>query len=75
MEPSYRRHVSARLEIEVHEHLEMVLQVAVPEMPGTGRRENLTITRDGERRAVTEVVVPGEGRAHVLDGTARPGVR
>jgi transglutaminase-like putative cysteine protease len=66
-----RRHVSAHLEIEVHEPLEMVLQLAVPDMPGTGRRESLTITRDGEMLAATEVVIPGEGRAHVL--TVRPG--
>jgi transglutaminase-like putative cysteine protease len=67
-----RRHVSAHLEIEVHEPLEMVLQLAVADMPGTGRRESLTITRDGEESlAATEVVIAGEGRAHML--TARPG--
>jgi len=49
----------------------MVLQLAVPDMPGTGRRENLKITRDGEFLAATEVIIPGEGRAHVL--TTRPG--
>ena len=71
MEDLYRRHVSAHLEIEVHEPLEMVLQLAVPDMPGTGRRESLTITRDGDFLAATEVAIPGEGRAHVL--TVPPG--
>jgi transglutaminase-like putative cysteine protease len=66
-----RRHVSAHLEIEVHEPLEMVLQLAVPDMPGTGRRESLTVTRAGELLAATEVAIPGEGRSHVL--TVRPG--
>ena len=66
-----RRHVSARLEIEVHEPLEMVLQVAVGDMPSASRRESLTVTRDGELLAPAEVAVPGEGRAHVL--TVRPG--
>src|SRR5258708_2274489 len=67
-----RRHVSAHLEIEVHEPLEMVLQLAVPDMPGTSRRESLAITRDGEFLAATEVVIPGEGRSHVLAGRPRP---
>lgn len=66
-----RRHVSARLEIEVREPLEVVLQVAVADMAGTRRRESLTVTRDGEVLAPAEVAVPGEGRAHVL--TVRPG--
>jgi transglutaminase-like putative cysteine protease len=61
-----RRHVSADLELEVHEPLELILQVAVPDTPGVSRRESLTITRDGEFLTATEVVVPGEGRAHVL---------
>jgi transglutaminase-like putative cysteine protease len=66
-----RRHVSARLEIEVHEPVEMVLQVAVGDMPGASRRESLTVSRDGEFLAPAEVAVLGEGRAHVL--TVRPG--
>jgi transglutaminase-like putative cysteine protease len=66
-----RRHVSARLEMEVHEPLEMVLQVAVADMPGASRRESLTVTCDGQFLAPAEVAVPGEGRAHVL--TVRPG--
>jgi transglutaminase-like putative cysteine protease len=66
-----RRHVSAHLAIEVHEPVEMVLQVAVPDLPGTSRRESLTITRDGEFLTAAEVVIPGEGRAHVL--AVRPG--
>lgn len=71
MEDLWRRHVSARLEIDVYEPLEMVLQLAVPDLPGTSRGETLTITRDGQALAAMEVVVPGEGRAHVL--TAPPG--
>ena len=49
----------------------MVLLVAVADMPGTRRRESLTVTRDGEFLVPAEVALPGEGRAHVL--TARPG--
>ena len=49
----------------------MVLQLTVSDMPGADLRESLTITRDGEDLAATEVSLPGEGRAHVL--TARPG--
>jgi transglutaminase-like putative cysteine protease len=66
-----RRHVSARLEIEVHEPLTMVLQLAVASAPGAGLRESLAITRDGQPLLAAEVAVPGEGRAHVL--TAQPG--
>lgn len=65
-----RRHVSAHLEIEVHEPLEMVLQLAVTDMPGARRRESLTVIRDGKFLEPKEVAVPGEGRAHVL--TVRP---
>jgi transglutaminase-like putative cysteine protease len=71
VEDPCRRHVNAHLEIEVHEQLEMILQLAVPDMPGTSLREILTITRDGKSLAVAEVVIPGGGRAHVL--TVRPG--
>ena len=55
----------------MHEPLEMILQIAVPDMPGVTTRESLTITRDGEPLTPTEVVIPGEGRSHVL--TVRPG--
>jgi transglutaminase-like putative cysteine protease len=71
VEDPCRRHVSAHLEIEVHEQLEMVLQLAVPDLPGTSLREILAITRDGKSLAAAEVVIPGGGRAHVL--TVRPG--
>ena len=71
VEDPCRRHVSAHLEIEVHEQLEMILQLAVPDLPGTSLREILTITRDGKSLAAAEVVIPGGGRAHVL--TVRPG--
>lgn len=49
----------------------MILQLAVPDMPGAALRESLTITRDGEPLTAAEVVIPGEGRSHVL--TVRPG--
>lgn len=66
VDDSWRRHVGAHLEIRVHEPLEMVLQLAVPGLPGAGGRESLTITSGGDLLAATEVVVPGEGRSHVL---------
>jgi len=71
MEDLCRRYVSVHLEIEVHEPLEMVLQLAVPDMPGAGPRESLTITGGARFLTATEVVIPGEGRAHVL--AVRPG--
>ncbi|HEU5418292.1 MAG TPA: hypothetical protein VFV41_11440, partial [Streptosporangiaceae bacterium] len=71
MGDSLRRHVSAHLDIEVHEPLEVVLQLAVADTPGARWRESLTVTRDGEVLTPAEVAVPGEGRAHVL--TVRPG--
>jgi transglutaminase-like putative cysteine protease len=40
-------------------------------MPGTRLRETLAITRDAQSLAATEVVIPGEGRSHVL--RVRPG--
>lgn len=54
----------------MHEPLEMVLQLAVPDMPGTGRRESLTVTGDGKPLTVTEVIMPGGERAHVLPARA-----
>jgi transglutaminase-like putative cysteine protease len=56
----------------VGQPLDAVLQVAVSEMPGAGLRERLTITLDGAPMTATEVVIPGEGRSHVL--TVGPGL-
>jgi hypothetical protein len=69
---SPRRHVRAKLEIEAHQPLEAILQVAVSDMPGTSLRESLTITLDGAPVTADEVVIAGEGRHHVL--TAGPGL-
>lgn len=61
--------------------LDAVLKVAVrdprnasdePGAPSTGLLERLTITLDGEPLTPAEVVIPGEGRSHVL--TVRPGL-
>jgi len=67
----FRRHVSAHLVIDVSEPLEMVLQLAVSDMPGTELSETLVVTCDGAELRPAEVIVPGSGRAHVL--TAQPG--
>jgi transglutaminase-like putative cysteine protease len=72
MNDSSRRHVGAQLEVEVHEQLEAVLQLAVSDMPGADLQESLTITLNGEPVTAAEVVIPGEGRTHVL--TVRPGL-
>lgn len=56
----------------MHAQLEAVLQLAVSDMPGAGLQESLTITLDGEPVTAAEVVIPGEGRTHVL--TVRPGL-
>ncbi len=62
----FRRHAGARLVIDVHGPLEMILKLAVSEMPGVSLRESLTVTRDGDSLRATEVAIPGEGRSHVL---------
>jgi transglutaminase-like putative cysteine protease len=67
-----RRHVRAQLEIEVRQPLDVVLKVAVGELPGVALTERLTITLDGEPMTAAEVVIPGEGRSHVL--AVRPGL-
>ena len=58
--------------IDVQQPLEMVLQLAVSGMAGADVRERLAITLDGEPMTAAEVIIPGEGRAHVL--TVQPGV-
>jgi transglutaminase-like putative cysteine protease len=65
------RRVSAHLALDVHQPLAMILKVAVSDMPGVGLADTLTITRDGVPQPVTETLIPGEGRTHLL--TAQPG--
>jgi len=72
MDESPRRHVRAQLEVEVGQPLEAILQLAVSDMPEARLRERLTVTLDGEPLTPAEVVIPGEGRSHVL--TVRPGL-
>jgi transglutaminase-like putative cysteine protease len=72
MDDSSRRHVRAQLEVEVKQPIEAVLQLAVSDMPDGRLRERLTITLDGEPMTPAEVVIPGEGRSHVL--TVPPGL-
>jgi transglutaminase-like putative cysteine protease len=67
-----RRHVRAQLEVEVQQSLDAVLKVTVSDPPGVALNERLTITLDGEPMTAAEVIIPGEGRSHVL--TVRPGL-
>jgi transglutaminase-like putative cysteine protease len=69
---SCRRHVRAQLEVEVKQSLDAVLKVAVCDLPGVALNEQLTITLDGRPLTASEVVIPGEGRSHVL--TVPPGL-
>ena len=72
MDNSGRRHVRAQLEVEVQQSLDAVLKVAVSDLPGVALNERLTITLDGEPMTASEVIIPGEGRSHVL--TVQPGL-
>ena len=72
MDDPGRRHVRAQLEVEVKQSLDAILKVAVSDPPGVALNERLTITLDGEPMSASEVIIPGEGRSHVL--TVRPGV-
>jgi transglutaminase-like putative cysteine protease len=62
----FRRHVSGHLVFDARQPLTMILKVAVSDMPGAEVDERLTITCDGEPLRANELVVVGEGRAHVL---------
>jgi hypothetical protein len=67
-----RRQVGARLVLQVQEPAELVLQVAVSGMPGlSDLQETLEATLDGEPLKLTEVAMPGNGRAHIA--TTGPG--
>jgi transglutaminase-like putative cysteine protease len=60
------RRVGGYLVIDVRQPVSMILKLAVSEMPGTGLRERLTITRDDEPVPAAEEDVAGEGRSHLL---------
>jgi transglutaminase-like putative cysteine protease len=66
MDANSSRRAGARLVLQAHQPLEMVLQVAVSGMPGTQVEERLAITCDGEPAKAPEVAMAGGGRAHVL---------
>ena len=61
-----RRRVSGHLVIDVHQPAELILKLAVSEMPGTDLDEMLTITHEGQPVRAAHEAVPGEGRSHVL---------
>jgi transglutaminase-like putative cysteine protease len=71
MDANPRRRVGARLVLQAHQPLEMVLQVAVSGMTGTRVEEELVVTCDGEPVKAREIAMAGDGRAHVL--TVDPG--
>ena len=64
-----RRTVSTRLELEIRESTELVLQIAVA--AGAGVEESLEAVLDGRRVQTHEIGTAHGGRAHGLD--ARPG--
>jgi transglutaminase-like putative cysteine protease len=49
----------------------MILKVAVSGMSGAGLTESLTVTGDGAPLQAAEMLIPGEGRTHLL--TVQPG--
>jgi transglutaminase-like putative cysteine protease len=70
------RQVTARLVLQADAPAEAILQVAVAGLAGadTGgadTAEELILERDGEQVTVTEIAMPGRGRAHVV--RLRPG--
>lgn len=66
---SPHRAVSATLEIEVHQPLELLLQVAVSGMAPAAIDESLTVVCDGVAVPVDEITMPGEGRVHRVTPT------
>ena len=58
--------MSAALELEVLQPLEVMLQIAVSGMPGASVEETLSVRCDGVETPTTEVAVPGEGRVHLI---------
>lgn len=61
-----RRRVSGHLVLDVHQPVTMILKVAVSDMPGAELTERLAVTRDGLPLQAAEIVIPGEGRTHML---------
>ena len=61
------RRVGAHLELQVHEPLRLMLQVAVSGLAPAHVEERLQVTCDGAPVDVTEVRMPGEGRVHLAD--------
>lgn len=59
-----RRTVSADLELQVHQPLEMLLQVAVSGMDPAEIDEELTVTCGGSVVDAVEIAMPGLGRVH-----------
>jgi transglutaminase-like putative cysteine protease len=60
------RRVGAHLVLQAHEQAELVLQIAAAGLLAGQAEEELTIRRDGEPVASTEVAMPYGGRAHLL---------
>src|SRR6202000_1569251 len=61
-----RRRAGCHLVIEVHQPAELILQVAVAGLAGVTVREDLVAAHDGQPVAPAEIVIPAEGRVHVL---------
>lgn len=66
------RTVSCSLGLQVHEPAQVLFQVAVSGLWGGQVDEKLTVRRDSEPLAVTEVVEANGSRIHVLDATPGP---
>jgi transglutaminase-like putative cysteine protease len=64
--------VSAEIDAEVYDELQVELQVTVARAPGLQVEDELVITLDGTRLEPVEVPTPHGGLMHVLDGV-RPG--
>ena len=63
-EPS--RRVEARIVLEAQQPFEAVFQVAVSALAGAQLEETLSASLDGEPAKLTEIAMPGGGRAHLL---------
>jgi len=63
-EPS--RRVEARIVLEARQPFEAVFQVAVSALAGAQLEETLSASLDGEPAKLTEIAMPGGGRAYLL---------
>ena len=61
-----RRTVSAALQLDVSQPLDVMLQVAVSGMPGVTISETLSAQLDGVAQPTTEVALTDGGRVHVI---------